>query len=71
MEHMIIYWLAPLAGAGLAGALWSFLSVPRRRPRPGLKGVRAPRVPASKETTSGKALALQTTAAAGQNKKAD
>ena len=71
VEHMIVYWLAPLAGAGLAGALWRVLNAPRRRPRPGPKGARTLRVPASKKSTSGKALALQMAAAAGQNSKAD
>ena len=71
LQHVAIYWLAPLLGAVLAGAFWSALNAPRRRPRPGPKGSRNPRVPASNDFANGKAPALRTAAAAGQNKKAD
>lgn len=70
VQHIAIYWLAPLLGALLAGAFWGAVNVPQRRPHIGPKGSRKPRVPVSKDFISSKVPALRT-AAAGQIKKAN
>ena len=66
MQHVAIYWAAPLAGALAAGALWSALNAPRRRLK--TRGVRSPQKGPQKGPMG---TAARAPAAAANAKKAD